>query len=113
MAAKGNGKSDVFHHTLTHLRGPPVVLVRTLRVEPDGSTNQRSSAANTVPAVQSASQITKSNLRNGGLVFFYRGIGHVGLYADNGKVLHAPRPGKKVSYIKMSHMPYRGARRPG
>jgi hypothetical protein len=59
MAAKGNGKSDVFHHTLTHLRGLPVVLVRTLRVEPDGSTNQRSSAANIVPAAQSASQISE------------------------------------------------------
>ncbi len=38
---------------------------------------------------------------------------HVGLYAGNGKVIHAPRPGKQVSYIKMSHMPYMGARRPG
>ena len=25
---------------------------------------------------------------------------------------HKPRPGKQVSYIKMSHMPYMGARRP-
>jgi cell wall-associated NlpC family hydrolase len=58
-------------------------------------------------------KISKSNLRNGDLVFFYRGIGHVGLYAGNGKVIHAPRPGKQVSYIKMSHMPYMGARRPG
>jgi cell wall-associated NlpC family hydrolase len=58
-------------------------------------------------------KISKSNLRNGDLVFFYRGIGHVGLYAGNGKVIHAPRPGKKVSYIKMSYMPYMGARRPG
>jgi len=56
-AAKGNWKTDVFHHTSTYLRGPSVVLVRTLRVEPDGSTSQRSSAANTVPATQSASQI--------------------------------------------------------
>ena len=52
--AKGNRKPEVFRHTLTHLRGPSVVLVRTLRVEPDGATNQRSSAANTVPARQSA-----------------------------------------------------------
>jgi cell wall-associated NlpC family hydrolase len=58
-------------------------------------------------------KISKSNLRNGDLIFFYRGIGHVGLYAGNGKVIHAPRPGKKVSYIKMSYMPYMGARRPG
>jgi cell wall-associated NlpC family hydrolase len=58
-------------------------------------------------------KISKSNLRNGDLVFFYRGIRHVGLYAGNGKVIHAPHPGKKVSYIKMSYMPYMGARRPG
>jgi cell wall-associated NlpC family hydrolase len=58
-------------------------------------------------------QISKSNLRNGDLVFFYRGISHVGLYAGNDKVIHAPRPGEKVSYIKMSNMPYMGARRPG
>ena len=58
-------------------------------------------------------KISKSNLRSGDLVFFYRGISHVGLYAGNGKVIHAPRPGKQVSYIKMSHMPYMGARRPG
>jgi cell wall-associated NlpC family hydrolase len=54
-----------------------------------------------------------SNLRRGDLVFFYRGISHVGLYAGNGKVIHAPRPGKRVSYIKISYMPYMGARRPG
>jgi cell wall-associated NlpC family hydrolase len=58
-------------------------------------------------------KISKSNLRNGDLVFFYRGIRHVGVYAGNGKVIHAPHPGKKVSYIKMSYMPYMGARRPG
>jgi cell wall-associated NlpC family hydrolase len=58
-------------------------------------------------------KISKSNLRNGDLVCFYRGIGHVGVYAGNGKVIHAPHPGKKVSYIKMSYMPYMGARRPG
>ena len=58
-------------------------------------------------------KIPKSQLRNGDLVFFYRGISHVGLYAGNGKVIHAPRPGKKVSYIRMSYMPYAGARRPG
>jgi cell wall-associated NlpC family hydrolase len=58
-------------------------------------------------------KVSKSQLRHGDLVFFYRGISHVGLYAGNGKVIHAPRPGKKVSYIKMSYMPYAGARRPG
>jgi peptidoglycan DL-endopeptidase CwlO len=57
--------------------------------------------------------VAKSDLRPGDLVFFYSGISHVGLYAGNGQVIHAPRPGKSVEYIKMSYMPYAGARRPG
>ena len=55
----------------------------------------------------------KSDLQLGDLVFFYSDIHHVGLYAGNGQVIHAPRPGKSVEYIKMSYMPYAGARRPG
>jgi peptidoglycan DL-endopeptidase CwlO len=57
--------------------------------------------------------VAKSNLQSGDLVFFYSDIHHVGLYAGNGQVIHAPRPGKSVEYIKMSYMPYAGARRPG
>jgi peptidoglycan DL-endopeptidase CwlO len=57
--------------------------------------------------------VNKSNLQLGDLVFFYSDIHHVGLYAGNGQVIHAPRPGKSVEYIKMSYMPYAGARRPG
>jgi cell wall-associated NlpC family hydrolase len=57
--------------------------------------------------------VAKSDLQLGDLVFFYSDIHHVGLYAGNGQVLHAPRPGKSVEYIKMSYMPYAGARRPG
>jgi peptidoglycan DL-endopeptidase CwlO len=57
--------------------------------------------------------VAKSDLQLGDLVFFYSGISHVGLYAGNGKVIHAPSPGKSVEYIKMSYMPYAGARRPG
>jgi peptidoglycan DL-endopeptidase CwlO len=57
--------------------------------------------------------VARSDLQSGDLVFFYSGISHVGLYAGNGQVIHAPRPGKSVEYIKMSYMPYAGARRPG
>jgi cell wall-associated NlpC family hydrolase len=57
--------------------------------------------------------VAKSDLRPGDLVFFYSDIHHVALYAGNGQVIHAPRPGKSVEYIKMSYMPYAGARRPG
>jgi peptidoglycan DL-endopeptidase CwlO len=57
--------------------------------------------------------VAKSDLQPGDLVFFYSDIHHVGLFAGNGQVIHAPRPGKSVEYIKMSYMPYAGARRPG
>jgi cell wall-associated NlpC family hydrolase len=57
--------------------------------------------------------VAKSDLQLGDLVFFYSDIHHVGLYAGSGQVIHAPRPGKSVEYIKMSYMPYAGARRPG
>jgi peptidoglycan DL-endopeptidase CwlO len=59
------------------------------------------------------SYVAKSNLQLGDLVFFYSPISHVALYAGNGTVIHAPRPGKSVEYIKMSYMPYAGAKRPG
>jgi len=58
-------------------------------------------------------KIKKSQLRKGDLVFFYSGTSHVGIYAGDGKVIHAPKPGSKVSYIKMKYMPFKTARRPG
>src|SRR5215216_3909755 len=57
--------------------------------------------------------VSRSELALGDLVFFYSGISHVALYAGNGMVIHAPNPGSSVEYIKMSYMPYAGARRPG
>lgn len=61
----------------------------------------------------SGHRIAKSSLRPGDLVFFYgQRPDHVAMYVGNGMVIHAPRPGKVVQYIKMSYMPYQGARRP-
>jgi peptidoglycan DL-endopeptidase CwlO len=57
--------------------------------------------------------VAKADLQPGDLVFFYSGITHVGIYAGRGQIIHAPHPGKNVEYIKMSYMPYQGARRPG
>jgi cell wall-associated NlpC family hydrolase len=57
--------------------------------------------------------VAKSDLQLGDLVFFYNDISHVGLYAGNGRIIHAPRPGKSVEYTKISYMPWAGARRPG
>lgn len=59
-------------------------------------------------------KVKKSKLKAGDLVFFYGSKpSHVAIYVGDGKVIHAPRPGKKVEYLKMSSMPYSGARRPG
>ncbi len=59
--------------------------------------------------------VAKSDLRPGDLVFFYSSSSpsHVAIYAGNGYVVHAPHPGSSVTLIKMSDMPYSGARRPG
>ena len=59
------------------------------------------------------SSVSRSNLQAGDLVFFYSPISHVALYAGNGQIIHAPRPGKVVEYTSMSYMPYAGAKRPG
>lgn len=57
--------------------------------------------------------VAKSDLQVGDLIFFYSDLSHVGIYAGNGMIVHSPRPGKTVQFIKMSYMPYAGARRPG
>ncbi|HEY9294159.1 MAG TPA: SH3 domain-containing protein [Microlunatus sp.] len=59
-------------------------------------------------------RVSMSNLRVGDLVFFYGpSPSHVGVYAGNGKVINAPRPGKVVEYTPISYMPVAGATRPG
>ncbi|MDQ0786499.1 NlpC/P60 family protein [Streptomyces sp. B3I8] len=45
---------------------------------------------------------SQSQLQVGDLVFFFNDIHHVGLYAGNGQVLHAPRTGTVVRYESMS-----------
>jgi cell wall-associated NlpC family hydrolase len=50
--------------------------------------------------------LTASQLKPGDLVIFYSDYHHVGLYAGNGMVLHAPRTGENVKYEAMSDMPF-------
>ncbi|MHC0431089.1 C40 family peptidase [Streptomyces sp. O3] len=49
---------------------------------------------------------SQSDLRVGDLVFFYNDLHHVGFYAGNGQVLHAPKPGTVVRYESINNMPY-------
>ncbi|MER6997764.1 NlpC/P60 family protein [Streptomyces sp. NPDC000410] len=48
-------------------------------------------------------KIGRSQLKPGDLVFF-NGLSHVGLYAGNNQVLHAPKPGAYVRYESMDWM---------
>lgn len=49
--------------------------------------------------------LSASQLQRGDLVIFSGGS-HIGLYAGNGQVLHAPHPGANVRYEAMSNMPF-------
>ncbi|MFJ5830229.1 NlpC/P60 family protein [Streptomyces sp. NPDC093089] len=48
-------------------------------------------------------KIGRSQLKPGDLVFF-NGLSHVGLYAGNNTILHAPKPGAVVRYESMNYM---------
>ena len=58
-------------------------------------------------------RVSKGDLMPGDLVFFYSPISHVGMYIGNGRMVHAPRPGKSVEIAPIDEMPYSGAVRPG
>ncbi|MEU4686732.1 NlpC/P60 family protein [Streptomyces xinghaiensis] len=51
-------------------------------------------------------RIGQSALKPGDLVFFYGDLHHVGLYAGNGQILHAPKPGANVRYESINNMPF-------
>ncbi|OLZ74158.1 hypothetical protein AV521_00180 [Streptomyces sp. IMTB 2501] len=46
-------------------------------------------------------RLTRGQLQVGDLVFFFNDLHHVGLYAGNGQILHAPRTGTVVRYESM------------
>ncbi|MDX3570166.1 NlpC/P60 family protein [Streptomyces sp. ID05-47C] len=49
---------------------------------------------------------SQSDLKVGDLVIFYGDLHHVGFYAGNGQVLHAPRSGTVVRYESINNMPF-------
>ncbi|MFI8994806.1 NlpC/P60 family protein [Streptomyces sp. NPDC053542] len=51
-------------------------------------------------------QIGRDQLKPGDLVMFYSDLHHIGLYAGNGQVLHAPKPGAAVRFEAMDNMPF-------
>lgn len=60
----------------------------------------------------SGDKIPRSELEPGDLVYFYSPISHVGIYLGNGRMVHAPNPGRRVEIAPISQMPYTGATRP-
>lgn len=68
----------------------------------------------TYDQINASPRVAKSDLRPGDLVFFHGSSpSHVGIYAGNGQIIHAPRPGESVEYTSLSSMPFSGATRPG
>src|SRR5699024_7443971 len=55
--------------------------------------------------------VAKGDLQPGDIVAFYSGATHVGIYAGNGQVIHAPSSGTTVSYAPGDSMPFYGASR--
>jgi peptidoglycan DL-endopeptidase CwlO len=51
-------------------------------------------------------RLGQSQLQKGDLVIFYGDLHHVGFYAGNGQVLHAPKPGASVRYEAIGNMPF-------
>ena len=61
--------------------------------------------------VGGGTQVSKADLQPGDIVAFYSGASHVGIYAGNGQVVHAPYSGTTVSYAPLDSMPFYGATR--
>ncbi|MDI3387172.1 NlpC/P60 family protein [Streptomyces sp. B-S-A8] len=51
-------------------------------------------------------RLGRSELKPGDLVIFYGDLHHVGFYAGNGQILHAPKPGAAVRYESINNMPF-------
>ncbi|WP_432097631.1 NlpC/P60 family protein [Streptomyces sp. bgisy100] len=56
--------------------------------------------------MNAGTRIGQADLKPGDLVIFYGDAHHVGLYAGNGQVLHAPKPGANVRFEAIGNMPF-------
>lgn len=57
-------------------------------------------------------RVPLSEARPGDLVVYYRDMHHVGMYAGNGMIIHAPYPGARVRYESVNDMPVVAVVRP-
>ncbi|NEW72026.1 C40 family peptidase [Streptomyces rhizosphaericus] len=58
-------------------------------------------------------RVPLNQLRPGDLVIYYKGASHVAMYAGNGQVVQAPRPGQRVKLSPLASNPLQGVVRPG
>lgn len=73
----------------------------------EGKTLPRSSQAQAV----SGAPVALADIQPGDLIIYYPGATHVGMYAGDGLVLHAPTYGVPVKLEKVDAMPVSGIRR--
>jgi cell wall-associated NlpC family hydrolase len=52
-------------------------------------------------------QVTRSSMKAGDLLFF-SGLGHVGMYIGRGRMVHAPRSGRRVEVVRLGGSSYGG-----
>ncbi|RZT89213.1 cell wall-associated NlpC family hydrolase [Pseudonocardia sediminis] len=57
------------------------------------------------------SPVSKSALRPGDIVTFYKPVSHVGIYIGDGQIVHASTSGTPVKVSDMDRMPFNSARR--
>ena len=57
-------------------------------------------------------RVKLGELRPGDLVVYFKGATHVAIYAGDGMVVQAPRPGSRVKLSPLASNPLRGAVRP-
>jgi cell wall-associated NlpC family hydrolase len=55
--------------------------------------------------------VSWNEMQPGDLVFYYRPVSHVGIYAGDGKFINAPQSGDVVRYQNVSRAAFSGARR--
>jgi len=57
-------------------------------------------------------RVPVAQMRPGDLIVYYSDASHIGMYLGNGKVVHAPRPGRSITIANAGSMPILGVVRP-